>query len=60
MNFKRENEKINKNIKKDKKETKISETDKIILLCVLLFVGILILVLSVGIQNIFVYNEEKR
>lgn len=54
MNFKRENEKINKNIKKDRKETKISETDKIILLCVLLFVGILILVLSVGIQNIFV------
>ena len=54
MNFKRENEKINKNIKKDRKKTKISETDKIILLCVLLFVGILILVLSVGIQNIFV------
>lgn len=52
MNFKRENEEINK--KKDKKESRISETDKIILLCILLFVVILILVFSVGIQNIFV------
>lgn len=52
MNFKKENEEINR--KKDKKESKISDTDKIILLCILLFVGILILVFSVGIQNIFV------
>lgn len=52
MNFKRENEEINR--KKDKKESRISDTDKIILLCILLFAGILILVFSVGIQNIFV------
>ena len=53
MNLKRENEKIN-NMYKDKKNSKKTDkADKLIFVGLLLFISILVLVFSVGIQNIF-------
>ena len=55
MNLKRENEKIN-NMYKDKKNSKkTDEADKLIFVGLLLFISILVLVFSVGIQNINIF-----
>lgn len=53
MNLKRENEKINNMYKDRKNNKKIEEADKLIFVGLLLFISILVLVFSVGIQNIF-------
>lgn len=53
MNLKRENEKINKMYKDKKQIRKTDETDKLIFVGLLLFISILVLVFSVGVQNIF-------
>jgi len=53
MNLKRENEKINNMYKNSKNNKKIEDADKLIFVGLLLFISILVLVFSVGIQNIF-------
>lgn len=53
MNLKRENEKINKMYNDRKNNKKTEEADKLIFVGLLLFISILVLVFSVGVQNIF-------